>query len=467
MTHLQGYGHGALLTHSDPYIRLSNRTWRVLMASIGGVVLSLILYALTGDIKIAAAGIAVTALVAGLLDPGVAFFVLFSVLSLESLISPSAIFSISKVAGVLVLVSFSIHTQWRHPHITAPLWYVVGLFVLSICSILWATSPASAMIGAITFTLNVGLLVMMSSYIRGVNTLDILMYALIISSLIGSAALILLGRNIYEGGGGEVVGRMSLGGRDDSPVHLANKLMLGYIAAIYLFLRKRGLLRWIILGTTLITAYAIMLTQTRLTLAAMFLVPFFAFMLSLDRTHAGRFIFVGLGMALAGVAAFFALAYLPILPDEARDRMIQSVNFANNSGRMMIWINGLRMFFSNLFTGVGYNNFHIAVESDTYKTLSAHNNFISVAGELGVIGIFLFVAMFVSLLIRGRSVRYTPLRWLCLAMLSFAGLCGMTSETWDDKYFWYCIGFAIVAWQVGQEAYESLYQRQQQYSSAQ
>ena len=466
MTQLQGYDHGSLLTQSDPYITLSNRTWRILFASIAGALMSLVLYALTGNIKIAALGIGITALVAGMLDPGIAFFVLFSVISIETMISPSEIFSISKVAGVLVLASFTVHTQWRHLKVTAPLWYIIGLLGLSIFSILWAEHQMSTVIGLTTFALNVGLLVMLSSYVRGINLLDITMYALIVSSIIGTVALIFFGRNIFESGGGEAVGRMSLGGRGDSPVHLANKILLGYIAAIYLFQRKRGMLRWVILSTTLISAYAILLTQTRLTLAAMFLVPFFAFMLGVDRRQAGRYLVLGTGMAIAGIGAYFALAYLPILPEQARDRMIESVNFANNSGRLMVWINGLGLFLSHIFTGVGYNNFHIAIESDWQNVKSAHNNFVSVAGELGIVGISLFITMFVSLLIRGRSINYPPLRWLCLAMLSFAGLCGMTSETWDDKYFWYCIGFAVVAWQVGQEAYESLYQRQQQYSSA-
>jgi O-antigen ligase len=466
MTQLQGYDHGALLTQSDPYITLSNRTRRILIASFAGVLMSLVLYAMTGDIKIAAMGIGITALVAGMLDPGIAFFVLFSVISVETMISPSSIFSISKVVGILVLASFTVHTQWRDLKITAPLWYFIALFILSICSIVWAVSPINAALGVSTLILILGLIVMLSSYIRGINQLDILMYALVVSSMIGSLALIFFGQNFFAGGGGEEVGRMSLGGRDDSPVHLANKIMLGYIAAIYLFQRNRGLLRWMILATAPISAYAILLTQTRLTLAALFLVPFFAFMLGLDRRRAGRYVVLGLAIATAGVACYFALAYLPILPEAARDRMIESVGFAQNSGRLQIWINGLSLFFSNIFTGVGVNNFDIAVEAYS-NVKSAHNNYVSIAGELGIVGISLFITMLISLLVRGRSIQYAPLRWLCLAMLSFACLCGMTSETWDNKYFWYCIGFAIVGWQVAQGAYESLYQRQQQYSSAQ
>jgi len=68
-------------------------------------------------------------------------------------------------------------------------------------------------------------------------------------------------------------------------------------------------------------------------------------------------------------------------------------------GRLPVWTTGLNMFLNNPLSGVGTGNFMNSFHRYT-KTFGrdavAHNSFISVAGELGIIGLLLFAYIIVA-----------------------------------------------------------------------
>lgn len=82
-------------------------------------------------------------------------------------------------------------------------------------------------------------------------------------------------------------------------------------------------------------------------------------------------------------------------------------NMNLQTGRMMVWQNGLKMIATYPITGVGINSFNIAHAefSGTKINISPHNSFLQIAAELGIPGIILFLLIIISSIIAARRVR--------------------------------------------------------------
>lgn len=449
MTRVEASGYETLLDQLDPQARASTRTRRFVYGLVLSGVIGAVVYLTTGSAVVAGAVVGAATVILGLIDVGTAFFILFSVITLEGIISPSQTFSISKVVGVLVLLSFLLHAQWRKLRLPAPFPLMVLLLLFGAMSVLWSWSPDNALRGLLTWTLNIGLLVLMVSYVRGIRQLDILMWALIVSSLLGSVLVSTgLGRTLGEHEAAREVGRVALG-EQDSPVHLANKILLGYLATIYIFLRYRSPWRYVLLLACLPMIWTIIWTQTRIALLSLVLVPFLAFAFSAGRRNVVRFSVAALVVVIMGLVLFQLLLQSDLLPEKAQERLVETKDTAVEH-RLAMWTQGLRVFARHFVTGAGLNNFDIVVDSK-HRITAAHNNIVSIAGELGIVGLLLCGAIYVSLLTNSRRIYFTPLRWVAFAMVIVSFLTGMTSTTCYFKYFWYALGLATVASQVDRD----------------
>lgn len=131
-----------------------------------------------------------------------------------------------------------------------------------------------------------------------------------------------------------------------------------------------GLRRLFWLAVAGVLLYAIFLTDSRGTLLA-------------TAALAGLFAWRRYGVFVAGVFGSAGLAAMMALPSRLQEL---DVSEASAHGRVEAWYEGLQMFLSSPLFGVGTNQF-----SDLYR-LTAHNSFVLVLAENGIVGFTLWIA---------------------------------------------------------------------------
>lgn len=131
-----------------------------------------------------------------------------------------------------------------------------------------------------------------------------------------------------------------------------------------------GLVRlfWLAAAGTLV--YGIYLTDSRGTLLAMLAIL-------------GVYVWWKRGLVTAGVLGAMALAVLMALPSRMQD---MDVSEASAAGRVDSWYEGLQMFQEHPLTGVGADQY------TDYNPLTAHNSFVLVLAETGIIGFTVWLA---------------------------------------------------------------------------
>jgi O-antigen ligase len=82
-------------------------------------------------------------------------------------------------------------------------------------------------------------------------------------------------------------------------------------------------------------------------------------------------------------------------------------NMHQQTGRMKVWENGLKMVAAHPLMGVGIGGFNIAHAdfSGTNINISPHNSFLQIAAELGLPGFLLFMAIIFTSIFAARRVR--------------------------------------------------------------
>jgi O-antigen ligase len=122
------------------------------------------------------------------------------------------------------------------------------------------------------------------------------------------------------------------------------------------------------------------------------------------------------------------------------------------SYRLVIWRAGAREFLARPTAGVGAGAFRVAVEPALGRAWAAHNTYLAILVEQGLIGFAIFATMGALLLWRARAMPPWERR-LCL-VLSFTWAAGVGTLTWEHrKPTWFVLGLLIshagVAWSAG------------------
>jgi O-antigen ligase len=106
--------------------------------------------------------------------------------------------------------------------------------------------------------------------------------------------------------------------------------------------------------------------------------------------------------------------------------------------RGAIWKAGMKVFVRHELVGVGAGGFSSAVEQELGRPFAAHNAFIAVAVEQGLIGLMLFVALFVTAL-RPRD-RFAKTDGRFRFVLFATLIIGLMPLNWDyAKPMWFVL----------------------------
>lgn len=418
------------------------RTKRCVLVGTLTAAFALIVFLLTGEKALSAGLLGSALLILSLYHTPFALMVLYVLLPLEATMPLSPTFSVSKAMGILVLVSFAFARLggWKVVF-PAPFKAMLALAALAAISIVWALSAAWAAWGLLTLLLQLGLILILVNTIRSQADLRMMMWALVVGGTIASFFLV-SGVAAHETGP-KGLGRVAFTEEEGASLNsIAANLVICFIAVVYHFLDGRLLRKVLMLSIVPLLLLAILKTQARTALGTAFLAPLVAFVFAATGRKRLTYGMAAIALSCLGYGVVHVALNTNILPVAAQERFRDTQYDLKESGRAEMWNNGIGFFLQRPVQGWGWKNFH--VRSGGGKIASAHNNIVSLAAELGVLGLGVCATIYLLLLIGILRVPDVPLRWLGLAFVVATLSLGLTMTTYFQKNFWYALGFAIV-----------------------
>ncbi len=336
------------------------------------------------------AGLVVFALIAYFaLAPG-------AVGSFVSAQAASLVLALSWLARVAIRPAPGAFFWSRHPAIT---WLAVAFCAWVALSSLWAESPGDAFGVLVRYGLDALLLVIVFEAIRTPRQARALLGALVAGSTVAAAYGIVASPNLSSLAADPTAATDldRLGGTIADPNLLAAVLVVSFVLAVALAATTRSLaIRFALAGAAALSLVSVFLTASRGGLVGLVAALVTAIVLARGRRAAA------LGGALVVVAV--SVIYVGAFDPGAAHRYATA---DGGNGRTDLWKVGWRMAEANPVRGVGAGNFRDAsahyVLTEPGKIADsefiidqprfAHNVYLEVFAELGVIGLALFLAL--------------------------------------------------------------------------
>jgi O-antigen ligase len=254
-----------------------------------------------------------------------------------------------------------------------------------------------------------------------------LLVAYVLGAYVGAIDTLLLYRKA-----GAALRRFAAG----DPNELAMALALALPMAWYLGMtHRRPLIRWLARGYLPIGLVAIGLTGSRggllVSLTGLLIVP-----LSMTRLSPAR---MAGAIALLVVSGVFAVKYVP---ETIVDRLATTgteLEDAKFGGRFKIWKAGLEAFTKRPIDGYGTSSFILIIKPRMgSRAQVAHNSYLSLLVEQGLIGFVLYMGMFVAVFLAVLNLPALERRF-ALVLLAAAAL-SISPLTWEDsKAVWFIL----------------------------
>ncbi|MCL4782715.1 MAG: O-antigen ligase family protein [Bryobacterales bacterium] len=224
-------------------------------------------------------------------------------------------------------------------------------------------------------------------------------------------------------------------------------LALSLPMALYLGLGARGWRRWFCYGAAAVVIAAILLTASRTALIASFAA--FAFVAGTWRSSA-----LVHRVASLALFAYLLLSLFSFAPAPSRDRLAtipQEVTRGSINSRKQIWKSGARVWLEHPLLGVGVGAYpeavrpQLGIPSVPGARYVAHNTFLSVLVEGGIVGFAVWLALLGSL-VAFLVMMPGPERAFCATLLAVWAI-GVSTLTWEHyKGTWLVFGLIMVAW---------------------
>ncbi len=230
--------------------------------------------------------------------------------------------------------------------------------------------------------------------------------------------------------------RFAAGGVD--PNDLANILALGLPMAWYLGMTyRRPLVRWVGRAYLPIGLLAIGLTGSRggmlTSVVGLLIVP-----LTLHNLSPGR---LAAAIVMLGLSGALAMAYVPETLLQRFAGTGAEVQEGDLHGRLEIWTAGVKAFAQKPLMGYGSAGFKAAIQPWVGRRV-AHNSFLSVLVEQGLVGFLLYAMMLLSVFLAVLNLRGQERRF-ALVLLAALGI-AMLPLTWEDrKAVWFILAVLL------------------------
>lgn len=154
---------------------------------------------------------------------------------------------------------------------------------------------------------------------------------------------------------------------------------------------------FVILVGLFVILYAIILSSKRAILFSAIFAIVITYLISSNH-HLGKRVFaIMVALVCIYFLYLFAVQYVPGLDTIANKFMnLEGSSAGVLNGRIYLWELSKEMFFRSPIIGMGYGSYKIAASEINAFTLSAHNYYLQVLSELGIIGLSLYLLAFLS-----------------------------------------------------------------------
>lgn len=349
-------------------------------------------------------------------------------------------FGVVGLAGIYILVK----KKLKEPSLFIIL---MGLFVAwSFISYFWSINPGATISRTVTNIQLLAMVWLIWELCDNRRNVLLIMQAYILGAYISLINMFNTFLTLPTGGI-----RIAATGFD--PNYLATMLALGIPIAWYLFLQKQsGVLAWVNLLYVFLSIFGVILTASRggmlVVIAASLIIPLTIFDLQV-RTR----------LAVIGVLTIIIFASIFYMPDiyPRIERNIErfvgaptEIREGTMANRRVIWNAGLQVHKEHPLLGVGAHGFRFAIQGMPVDPATGvrpgvfssprapHNTYLSILVDTGLIGMGLFIAIFLIALIpvfylTGIEIKF----YLVLLLALFIGLIPIGWEY--DKATWYIL----------------------------
>ena len=320
--------------------------------------------------------------------------------------------------------------------------YLMGLFVLwAFLSLAWTADPPITRIRVVTFCQLVGMAWLIYEFAATPLRQLLLMHAYVLG---GCVALV---TQWFSASRVDLASRMGIarigGGGLNANDYALIILTSIPLAAFYASNKKskNKLLRLAAWCYCPVAAFGVLMTGSRMG----FVILLFAVLLILLWHLRRRPVYA---LVLIAMVAVFVVQVPDWMPTSTFERLASTTE-ALRSGeggwslRLQIWRAGLKTFPRHPIIGAGSGSFPTVtgpeLESSVSKGLAAHNAYLRVLVELGVVGLFLFCTMLVTAV--AYAVRMPNReRFLWMTILAVWGLGAFALSIEDRKLLWFLLG---------------------------
>jgi O-antigen ligase len=227
-------------------------------------------------------------------------------------------------------------------------------------------------------------------------------------------------------------------GAGADPNDLGLVMALSVPIAYCFFIKSDRRVRWLYVAHLVLAGITILLSASR---GAMLAVAVALSIVPSTATGLKRHQIVGISVT----AILMMVAALLLVPSSTGERLStirDELAGGNLSGRTSIWAAGFELFREHPFLGVGAGAYVHSLRSTVAVPNVAHNTFLSVLAELGIIGLGIFCALLAFLLVSVTELPWLSKRlWLvCLAVWCI----GVSGLTWEmRKPTWWLFGLVL------------------------
>lgn len=325
---------------------------------------------------------------------------------------------------------------------------LLTLFVsVSFISVLWSVDPDMTLDRTLMYTMQLAMLWLVLQMVDTPEAMNIVLGGFAIGAVLACAG------NFYVFHAGQQTvahsGRYS--STDLDPNEFALTVALALPMAWYLgFSARNRLPRLFFRVSLLIMVPGVILTGSRAgciaLLASLLVIP-------LCSRYVGWFT----KLAAITVLVSAILAGFSWLPEETSKRLASIGDEAmqgSMAGRRELWAAGWEQFKQHPFLGVGLGGFEESISIASTKTNVAHNTYLSIATELGLLGFFVFILVLCRLILNVLRMR-KPERWVWATVL-LSWMIGVSSLTWEyEKPTWLIFALLLAQARISRENIEA------------
>jgi probable O-glycosylation ligase (exosortase A-associated) len=309
-------------------------------------------------------------------------------------LAPYHVGDIVGMATVLFFLAEYPHKDWIQVFKTREMKYMIGLYILAVLSVPFSAWPGMSF----KFITADYPQLLLYFFIIACVVQSMEDYRRIAWALLASVSLLTI-FTVME----KIPGRVSVTWTYD-PNDLAFVLVVALPVSVFFFSENKGVKKVLIGGIIALSLIAILLTMSRGGFVALVIVSLFLLFKGWRKrplTPLMYFIVVGIILMNFAPQGFWERMSTILHPETEYDQTL--------GGRTIIWRRGIDMMLENPVFGVGANAFHIA-EGLSHadiggKWSTAHNSFIQIGAELGVIGLLLFIGLIYTSIKSMRALR--------------------------------------------------------------